>query len=406
MRAIVFAAGEGSRLRPLTWHFHKCCFLYKDIPLIVALLQEMELSGVINEVIVAVGRLSHQVKESIQAGRFQIPIGFHDMAGARGHARTVAEIDRRCGVLNDDLFLIDGNVFVEAEDIRGLVRSHRAQEAAFTVATRVSDVLEPRCHYSVRVSRDRITELRHPSMNPDGPAEGWRSCPSYYAVTSRVREHVISAEAGWGLMWMAQRLIDSGEPVGSYTHQGRYAHLATREDMERYGLRQPPWSPESASVREAVPSDASTIAKIFNAYIGTGLITVRRSLDSPKKRRASIVRHAKFPQMVLIVDGKLAGFCLGRPFSPRPKAPGIAELSIYVRNDLLGKGLGNLLIRSVMEQASTKGFHKLIAWVTSGNTRSERLFEKNGFRRVGIFRRHARIGSEWIDRVCYEFVIE
>lgn len=406
MRAIIFAAGEGSRLRPLTWHFHKCCFLYKNTPLIIALIQEIVKSGVIDEVVVAVGRLGNQIKEAVRAGQFKTPIHFHDMAGVRGHARTVAEINRYYDVLGDDLFLIDGNIFVEAEDICGLVRAHRMQGAAFTVATRASKVLEPSCHYSVQVRHDRIIELRHPSMSPPGPADGWRSCPSYYAISPRVKDHIESAEAGWGLMWVAQKLVDNSEMVGSYDHRGQYAHLATPEDLEIYGLRQPPWSPDYATVREAIPSDASSITTIVNTYIGNGQVITCKSRDTIKKRRESIVRHAHFPQVVLVIDDAVAGFCLGHPFSPRPRLPGIADLSIYLRNDLVGKGLGNLLLQSALEQASVKGYHKLVAWVTSGNTRSEGLFEKNGFRRVGTFRRHARIEGQWIDRICYEFLIE
>lgn len=205
-------------------------------------------------------------------------------------------------------------------------------------------------------------------------------------------------------MWMVRKMLATGQVVNSSLHKGVYAHLAVADDLKRYPFRVPLGSSD-ISTRSAVPSDAGSIVSIFNHYVSRDMTTVRITPVSCEERRRSLIRHASYPQVVAVRDGQVVGFCLGRPFSPRPRAPGIAEMSIYVRSDLLGGGLGGMLLRAATREARIKGFHKLVAWITVGNRRSKKLFEANGFRKIGVFRNYAFVMGQWIDKYCFEKVL-
>lgn len=402
MRALIFAAGEGARLRPLTFRHHKSCFWYQGEPVIEVLLREMVRSEVVEAVTVAVGPLGDQVKEAIARAKLAIPVTIHDVGGLRGQALTLLDIHRKTGLLSESVLLVDGNIVVTALDIRRIVSLHERRRATFTVAVRGGDPIEPACHHAVRLSGETVVEIRPPSQNSEADrADGWLACPSYYALAPSAVPILEAAESGWGLMWMARDMLKAGQAVHSSLHKGAYAHLAIMHDLERYPF-DVPVDPSGYSSRSVVPSDAGSIVSIFNRYVGKDMTTVRTTPDCPGKRRRSLVRHAAYPQVVALRDDDVVGFCLGRPFSPRPKAPGIAELSIYVRDDLLGIGLGGMLLRVATREARAKGFHKLVAWITVGNRRSKRLFEAHGFRRIGVFRKYALARGVWVDKYCYE----
>ena len=61
-----------------------------------------------------------------------------------------------------------------------------------------------------------------------------------------------------------------------------------------------------------------------------------------------------------------------------------------------------MLLEALATQASTTGRHKLVAKVFASNEPSLALFEKSGYREVGIHRRHGRLDDEWKDVVVVE----
>lgn len=85
-------------------------------------------------------------------------------------------------------------------------------------------------------------------------------------------------------------------------------------------------------------------------------------------------------------DGRLVGFaCLGADarVPGLPEAPGVLDIGVGMRPDLVGQGFGPALARTVLAFAADRGATRLRAVVQDWNERSLRLLARLGFERTG-----------------------
>ncbi len=83
---------------------------------------------------------------------------------------------------------------------------------------------------------------------------------------------------------------------------------------------------------------------------------------------------------VVELDGRAVGIAAGSDSS----YPGAAALtSLWVEPAARGKGVGDLLVTTVVEWARAAGFTQVFLWVAQGNDNAEKLYARNGFARTG-----------------------
>jgi RimJ/RimL family protein N-acetyltransferase len=69
---------------------------------------------------------------------------------------------------------------------------------------------------------------------------------------------------------------------------------------------------------------------------------------------------------------------------------GVAELGMLVSGACRGRGVGSALLQASIEWAREAGAHKIALQVWPHNTAAIALYEKFGFQREGLLRRHYR----------------
>jgi phosphinothricin acetyltransferase len=79
---------------------------------------------------------------------------------------------------------------------------------------------------------------------------------------------------------------------------------------------------------------------------------------------------------------ELVGYAYAAPFHRRSAYRWSIEVSVYLREDARGQGLGRRLVGEVLEQARSRGFVNAFAGATLPNPASVKLFESLGFAQV------------------------
>ena len=152
--------------------------------------------------------------------------------------------------------------------------------------------------------------------------------------------------------------------------------------------------------RLATPTDAPAITRIYNQGIAEGTATFETRLRGDDDVLAWFGR--RFPIVVVEAGAEVIAFASTSEYRPRDCYAGIAEFSVYVAREHRGRGAGRAVMETLSQAARNAGFWKLVSRVFVENLASRALLNDLGFREVGIYERHARLGDVWKDVVIVE----
>ncbi|CAN5217876.1 arsinothricin resistance N-acetyltransferase ArsN1 [soil metagenome] len=160
----------------------------------------------------------------------------------------------------------------------------------------------------------------------------------------------------------------------------------------------------SATLRNAEPGDAGAIATIHNEGVADRVATLRSEPRTADDVQAVIAGSR--PLIVAERHGVVVGWAGVGPYDDRNAwYAGVGEATVYVARAARSSGVGRELVAALEREAAIEGTFKLIAKIFDTNTVSLRLFERAGYRRVGVHRRHGRLDGAWKDVVVLEKLI-
>jgi GNAT superfamily N-acetyltransferase len=85
-------------------------------------------------------------------------------------------------------------------------------------------------------------------------------------------------------------------------------------------------------------------------------------------------------RFVVEVDGEVVGTVSG---GDGKSARVAAVTAMWVDPRFRRRGLGDLLLSTVLDWARAEGYREVALWVTEGNDSAERLYRRHGFERTG-----------------------
>ncbi len=155
-----------------------------------------------------------------------------------------------------------------------------------------------------------------------------------------------------------------------------------------------------ALLRKFEVSDWDEVCRIYRQGMDTNLATFESEIPSYEKWDRG---HFPFGRLVAEENGRVSGWVALSPVSARACFCGVAEVSIYVANEIKGSGVGSLLLQAEIEESEQNGIWTLQSAVMRNNGPSLALHGKCGFRVVGIREKIARDPAGcWRDTVLLE----
>ena len=156
-------------------------------------------------------------------------------------------------------------------------------------------------------------------------------------------------------------------------------------------------------LRLARPEDADATREIYNTEVTGSTVTFDLVPRSLAEQEAWLdQRSGAMAVVVAEIDGRIAGFASLSPYRDRPAYATTVEDSVYVHADFRGRGVARALLAEILDIATTRGFHSVMARVVGGHAVSIELHESLGFRVVGTEVEVGRKFGRWLDVVLLQ----
>ena len=120
------------------------------------------------------------------------------------------------------------------------------------------------------------------------------------------------------------------------------------------------------------------------------------------KRRRKNMKSKRLPHLAAELNGTLIGYAYAVPFRKRPAYRFVVKHSIYVRNDRLGRGIGRMLLASLIDACAAGGYRQMIGYIDGANEASFRLHTSFGFHEVGRLPSVGYKFGHWTDSVMMQ----
>ncbi len=149
-------------------------------------------------------------------------------------------------------------------------------------------------------------------------------------------------------------------------------------------------------------ADLGSIQAIYAHHVLNGLASFEEAPPAPQemRRRFDEIAGRGLPYLVLELDGVLAGYGYCAPYRARSAYRYALEDSVYVRPDMVGRGVGRALLGALVARCAELGYRQLVAVIGgSANRASIALHASQGFVRVGTLRSVGFKFGRWVDSV-------
>ena len=140
-------------------------------------------------------------------------------------------------------------------------------------------------------------------------------------------------------------------------------------------------------IREACLKDLKGITEIYNHEIVNGVATFDTETKTVEEQKKWFKEHgSKNPIIVAENDKEIVGFASLSRYSTRCAYSDTAEISLYVKEEHQGKGVGKQLMKEIVKKGEKADLHAIVARITEENKVSIHLHESVGFEHVGVLK--------------------
>jgi L-amino acid N-acyltransferase YncA len=146
--------------------------------------------------------------------------------------------------------------------------------------------------------------------------------------------------------------------------------------------------------------------KLFNYYIvHSTAVWIVKKINMKQFREIIPVKNKKYKSYVITGGREFCGFCCFKQYNKRQGYDRTAELSVYLKPEFTGKGIGRQAISFLEKQAKKTGIKVLVGSISGDNKSSIKLLKKSGYVKCGHFKKIGEKFGKVLDVVYYQKII-
>ncbi|MCK9593099.1 MAG: N-acetyltransferase family protein [Methanoregula sp.] len=150
-------------------------------------------------------------------------------------------------------------------------------------------------------------------------------------------------------------------------------------------------------------NNLGSIKEIYDYYIVNSTATFHgEKITIPELKEFLFIAHPKYRSFILRENNVIIGYCFLTRYKKRQAYDRTAELSIYIKPEYTGKGIGVVALKYLEEAAKNSGIHVLVGTLCGENNASIRLLEKSGYTRCAHMKNIGEKFGKILDVVIYQ----
>jgi len=170
---------------------------------------------------------------------------------------------------------------------------------------------------------------------------------------------------------------------------------------------------QSISLRFVTVEDARELVNIYAPYVETTAISFEYETPSVEEfaRRIAEVLE-RFPYLAAVREGEIVGYAYAHPYGVRKAYSWAVELSVYIRRDCRGMGIGRMLYEAMEDILNAQNITNLYVLVAGVDEEDEYLTHDSqkfhlamGYEYVGKLHKAGYKFGHWYDMITMEKII-
>jgi phosphinothricin acetyltransferase len=158
-------------------------------------------------------------------------------------------------------------------------------------------------------------------------------------------------------------------------------------------------------IRDSLSEDMRAVARIYGHHVRTGLASFEEeapSDDELAQRRLDVLGRG-LPYLVAELGEAVVGYAYASPYRARRAYRYTVENSVYVADDMRGRGIGYALLSALIARCEAGPWRQMVAVIgDSANVASMRLHARAGFRMAGTLTAVGFKLGRWVDSVLMQ----
>ncbi len=150
-------------------------------------------------------------------------------------------------------------------------------------------------------------------------------------------------------------------------------------------------------------TDLEAILAIYNDYIVNSTATFHsEKLSKNDLGEFLYVDHPRYPSFLIKENDEIIGYFFLTQYKKRQAYDRSAEVSIYLKPECTGKGIGPIALDHLEAAAKEAGIHVLVGTICGENHAGIRLMEKSGYSRCAHLKNIGEKFGKILDVVVYQ----